>query len=80
MLRLRAVKGEPATVVEKKATLGTSVQIVLGAAEPLVGVRKLNIVVEERATLRGNALRGPSSVKTLVGAVDTFLREVFEKL
>lgn len=32
MLRLRAVKGEPATVVEKKATLGTSVQIVLGAA------------------------------------------------
>ena len=32
MLRLRAVKGEPATVVEKKAPLGTSVQIVLGAA------------------------------------------------
>ena len=31
MLRLRAVKGEPATVVEKKATLGTSVQRVLGA-------------------------------------------------
>ena len=45
-----------------------------------MGVRKLNIVVEERATLRGNALRGPSSVKKLVGAVDAFLREVLEKL
>ena len=45
-----------------------------------MGVRKLNIVVEERATLRGNALRGPSLVKMLVGAVDAFLREVLEKL
>ena len=45
-----------------------------------MGVRKLNIVVEERATLRGNALRGQRSVKTLVGAVDAFLREVLEKL
>ena len=45
-----------------------------------MGVRKLNIVVEERATLRGNALRGPSLVKTLVGAEDAFLREVLEIL
>ena len=45
-----------------------------------MGVRKLNIVVEERATLRENALRGPSLVKTLVRAVDTFLREVLEIL
>ena len=45
-----------------------------------MGVRKLNIVVEERATLRGNTLRDLSSVKTLVGAVDAFLQEVLEKL
>ena len=74
------VKGEPGIVVGKKATSGTPVQKDPGAVESVVGVRKLAIVVEERATFGENALRVLSMVRPLAGAKDTPLKDILKKV